>query len=142
MVRSHGECKTRRHHQRAYRHLAGFAPGPLFLEDEMNLRKLDALVATHIMDLGPTEEKVWRGRKDYYLKSDTAFVAVPMYTRTIGAAWDVVEKLRDDDFSLEENGTHWKVSFGVHWAGSISVTQAICIAALRAKGIDVSEWEK
>lgn len=118
----------------------------------MNLRKLDALVAEHIMDLGPTEEKVWRGRKDYYLKSDTAFVAVPMYTRTIGAAWDVVEKV-DGLWTID--GQHhigWTASLvessmrearyqNPFTASAETAPIAICLCALKSKGIDVSEWE-
>jgi hypothetical protein len=45
-------------------------------------------------------------------------------------AWEVVEKLRDDNFSIEENGTHWKARFGGKWRGAETAPHAICLAAL------------
>lgn len=68
-------------------------------------------------------------------------ISFPEFSTDIAAAWGVVEKLRDDNFSIEENGTHWKVRFGPEWAGALTAPLAICIASLRSKGINVNEWE-
>lgn len=58
---------------------------------------------------------------------------IPKYSSEIEHAWQVVEKLRDDNFSIEENGTHWKARFGTHWRGAENAPHAICLAALEAK---------
>lgn len=61
------------------------------------------------------------------------YVPYKGYSTDISAAWEVVEKFRDDDnFSIAMHGTHWKVHFGAAWDGAETAAHAICLAALRA----------
>jgi hypothetical protein len=55
----------------------------------------------------------------------------------IDHGWEVVEKLRDDNFSIEEHGTHWKVRFGGKWRGALTAPHAICLAALMVVGVEL-----
>jgi hypothetical protein len=73
----------------------------------------------------------------------TAFVEVrefPPYSSDLGAAWGVVERLSGSVHSLhvrcEKN--RWIAAFGDSPAATaLSAPVAICLAALRARGIDV-----
>jgi hypothetical protein len=124
-------------------------------------RELDALIA----------EKVMGHRVDFEPeKIDNLFMVldskmppieikdikpVPHYSTKIEADWEIVEKLGDDNFSLEKHGTHWEVRFGTAWAVALTAPLAICMAAIRAvdannkfdleqrhKGIVVTEVER
>lgn len=91
-------------------------------------RDLDALIG----------EKLFGRKSDYFkyawgtcLCFEDNRSDVPHYSTDIKAAWEVIDNFRDDNFSIQENGTHWKVYFGTQWAGSESAPHAICLAALR-----------
>lgn len=108
-------------------------------------RELDALIAEKVMGAswqemgpnpfistpnGPLIQYAWKIDENYYLDKED----FPHYSTNIGLAWQVVEKISDDDFSIEQNGTHWKVHFGIHWTGSVSAPHAICLASLKVVG--------
>lgn len=124
----------------------------------MNLRKIDALVAEHVMG--------WEGVKYLALDNGHKIIQgfhpdleiVPHYSSDIAAAWSVVEKMAGDDLMPDEQRFSCTVghgSSGVTWATferrvyagepdefhhEGPVPLAICLAALKAKGVDpVSE---
>lgn len=67
----------------------------------------------------------------------------PPYSTSISAAFEVVEKMRGDGFVLriENPVMNWRVTFilGTAWIAweSDSLPEAICLAALKAKGVEV-----
>lgn len=96
----------------------------------MTNREIDALVAEKVMGFRRPSEKS--------ISAMLPFNTWPRhYSTSIADAWTVVEKIRDDNFNLEEHGTHWKAHFGSEWAGDESAPRAICIAALRSVGVEV-----
>jgi hypothetical protein len=68
------------------------------------------------------------------------------YSSDLSRAWEVVELLCSDAeaFQMRRNNGHWVAAFGKHpEALSRSAPVAICVAALRARGIEaelVAEW--
>lgn len=117
----------------------------------MDLCKLDTLIAIQVMGwtlcnvaiypkCGWYENEEWTGLWEITSASRECPGFSP--STEIESAWKVVEKIRDDNFSLEEHGTHWKARFGTHWRGAVTAPLAICLVALDIKGIDTSEWEK
>jgi hypothetical protein len=80
-----------------------------------------------------------------------AYGRVPHYTTDIAAAWEVVEQFKADGvwFSIESNAVEWEadirtvvndddeqvIRLGVGYA--MTAPEAICIAALRACGVEV-----
>lgn len=129
----------------------------------MDLRKLDALVAEKVMGWVRLERqeqlegKTWNGElftveqfRSLYsmdiawlVNGELSLQSHPYYSTDIAAAWDIMAQMQaTHEFSIEQKGSGWKAHFDADWAGSESAPLAICLAALRAKGIDVSEWEK
>ena len=119
-----------------------------------DLRKLDALIAEHVMGLG---KPVLNKQHGWIIDEGDSIIIVSRYSFAIGAAWEVVEKLRTFGQNIEiktrKDGTYWHVSvidekdpFKAHEIGAFEnrwdIETMICLAALKAKGIDVSEWEK
>lgn len=141
--------------------------------NEMSPRRRDALVAEYIMGA-----MWWRssttGRRALFIeqppewfteKADgteplvgdwNTYGGFPAYTTDIAAAWEVVEKVHDDEFWLKlthrthyyetgEDAPMWDAWFrcvragirGDHVAKRATAPEAICLAALRAKGVDV-----
>jgi hypothetical protein len=120
----------------------------------MNLRKIDALVAEHVMGWvvyfsdGEFVEKDgtpihdWRGREGESSYRDF----VPPYSTDIAAAWEVVKKLEDYDPMIFQYGVPdtpkgwlWFCDFEGTSATHENVATAICLAALQAKGIKIEE---
>jgi hypothetical protein len=68
------------------------------------------------------------------------------YSSDLNCAWEVVEQLSSDadSFRVRRENGHWVAAFGEHpETVSRSAPVAICLAALRARGIDVelaTEW--
>lgn len=104
-------------------------------------RKIDALIAEHVMGF-----KIYEDHTMNKPCVDTLF-NIPNYSTDISAAWGVVEKVgciragesTVDCFSLN----HWPEGYEVEW-GFEPVTaktapMAICLAALKAKGVEVSD---
>lgn len=109
----------------------------------MDLRKLDSLVAEHVMGFNNIGKRDIPGSETYQM------FEYQKYSTDIAAAWDVVEKLRLDAIWLQikPNIFGFKIDCcpvpGVKIeTAADNAPLAICLAALKAKGIDVSEWEK
>lgn len=108
----------------------------------MTNREIDALIAAKVMGL--CHEEMW-GIMDY--REDGSPVLMPdfpPYSSDIAAAWQVVEKLRDEGlhscvFQYADN-LHWSAQFDEHELDVIrapivkadTAPMAICLAALKA----------
>lgn len=117
----------------------------------MDLRKLDTLVAEKVMGWNQLEHMglkriIW---KPGYSDDVAWFNDPPRYSTDIAAAWEVFEasekEWRMDIISRDsDNRDGWIVgSYDPDRVISKGRTAplAICLAALKAKGVDVSEWE-
>lgn len=90
-------------------------------------RELDLLVAEKIFGWSPSQVY----DKHSYLS----------YSTDISAAWEVVEKVKSEysvtiDTCLEHEGK-WLCTFAYHQVEGDSAPHAICLAALKAKGVEV-----
>lgn len=124
----------------------------------IDLRKIDALVATHLLAFerielvhsshGSTRTFTWRDPVQKELYDDES---LPRFTVDIAAAWEVVEKLRSkgctmDLFDTPDHG--WQAAFDTDPCGDHEETVcggfgptvpiAICLGALKAAGIEVT----
>jgi hypothetical protein len=112
-----------------------------------DLRRIDALVAEHVMghdfvyiDLNVTPRiAVDDG-------TDEGHEEMPYYSSDIAAAWEVVERLKMYEPEISWNDEHqgWSVSLwkfsAIRSQCGVSAETApltICLAALKAKGVDV-----
>lgn len=114
-------------------------------------RELDALIAEKVMGLRIEH------REPYWTHSDPHQLPIPTYSTSIADAWEVVEKLRSDDFNAtveccpeshdlgdgeqcyadffcgDSNGPHKPgTKHGQAWAAT--APHAICLAALATVG--------
>ena len=127
-------------------------------------REIDALVAEHVMGLDEVGTSVgFEGsrlryvssiRKVIKLASETeeikTMTLVPDYSTDISAAWEVVEKIgvvktsesSTDLFDISRYPEGYEVAFGFTNATHKSAPMAICLAALKAKGIEIPKGEK
>jgi hypothetical protein len=127
------------------------------------LRELDALIAEHVTCESPetywedshgffhfgTEQEARDAIQDRYLQNflpdvdwtATLIQKVEMhrpYSTELHAAWQVVEKLAANPLHMSREQGRWSASFGSRQvAVSRSAPVAICLAALRSKGIEV-----
>lgn len=114
--------------------------------DQMTSRERDALVAETVME---TPRHLIFGT-NYELGSGADFDIVnyaPQYTTDISAAWEVAEKMRENGFWYfigSGSKEHGKivVEFRPQGEDGVAVVmddvpEAICLAALRAKGVEV-----
>ncbi len=68
---------------------------------------------------------------------------VKPYSTDITAAWEVVEKVKDWNFSLYRDYSFWVCELAslyespLHLARSQTAAHAICLAALKAEGFDL-----
>lgn len=118
----------------------------------MDLRKLDALVAEKVMgwsNAGPPENPLivppldheairnhWAAEWDEHGCPHW----MPRYSSDISAAWEVVEAMGGHhNFFLQSSHDQWSCSFdgGPEVHDVQEVTLAICLAALKAKGIEL-----
>lgn len=111
-------------------------------------RKLDALIAEKVMGY---PDKLKADKYDnVYRKSGDSWIAtaIPNYSTEIAAAWEVVEKMRLQgfftsvtDLSLDSGIEDWSWSFvdiktgSRRYNGRGTAPHAICLAALKAKGV-------
>lgn len=122
-----------------------------------DLRAIDALVAEHIMGLEVLDATACtRDGDDPWLLKPPAFGKLPHYSSDIAAAWQVVEKLNlqgDIDYinvgigpklnKYETEIAHLPNEYSM--AGRSILVEAdtaplaTCLAALKAKGIEVPE---
>jgi hypothetical protein len=64
------------------------------------------------------------------------------YSSSLLAAWEVVERMRVSPIQLRRDGPEWVAAFGeAPEMRSSSVALTICLAALRARGVDVAFGE-
>lgn len=121
----------------------------------MNLREIDALVAEKVM--GHTVEPRLPGLSGEYW-DDTDGGIVSDYSSDIAAAWQVVEKFVEQvkadrnmeiSFVMGFDGSHWEAGIWkhdewylggggyVHEIKADTAPLAICLAALKAVGVEV-----
>lgn len=122
-------------------------------------RKIDALVAEHVMGLEvksvikefiteggfsdePKKELFREKVEDFIVSDGPIYVDCPHYSTDISAAWLVVEKLNNEGYRIFiDNGNKWMCQFIVpdKWSTQHpedTAPMAICLAALKAKGVD------
>lgn len=125
----------------------------LIAQDPRDLRKIDALVAEHVMGLEKPREELadlWDSGKVWICPETTCPERLPYYSSSIAAAWEVVEQLSATwVFQLTyrwpgEHGSEARFSFvGEGLAKDDAYTDAdtasvaICIAAPKTRGITV-----
>jgi len=111
----------------------------------VDLRKIDALIAEHVMD----RDVEWRYITEQHNDEEPIKWSVPMldgwecphYSTDISAAWEVVEKYKEYFCVSRVGDKKWMaVLTGDEWdevkAGSAPLV--ICLAALKVEGIDAS----
>jgi hypothetical protein len=129
-------------------------------------RELDALIAKKVMDWEDNWEKpngrafpdMW-GTMDFDKNGPIRVPNFPCYSDDIASAWEVVEKMRTFSdtlsyaFVLQDNSEHrgkgeWLARFDqyeattddlttVEWWSGATAPLAICLAALKAVGVEV-----
>jgi hypothetical protein len=113
--------------------------------DALPARERDALVAEHVMGWRVVRSEGDRMHGDdglrFYATRDIVWRR-PYFTVDIGAAWIVVEEMKEGDAGIRignlMNGG-WRGAFSTivesHEADADSAPGAICLAALAAKGV-------
>lgn len=115
--------------------------------DSDQLRKIDALVAEKVIGwtIKPGQIGTSHSTAGHFIAPED----VPEYSTDIAAAWDVVEAWKGDGSLCEivlsrcesHVSTGWRARFGeseASWeADAPTAPLAICLAALKAKGVDV-----
>lgn len=96
----------------------------------MYLRKIDVLVAEHVFHY--TQEVGYSNTPKVWVNELGLDINLPHYSTNIKASWEVVKKV-GTPWMLEE-GRAW---FGDHYAEADTTELAICLAALKAKGVEV-----
>lgn len=107
-----------------------------------DLCKIDALIAEHVMGVGKM-----RGTFVTDIDQETRTLTLatrleyPRYSASIEAAWEVVEKLNAEGFwfnlSTCDDRTFTADFSGDSREYSASAPYVICLAALKAKGVEV-----
>jgi hypothetical protein len=106
-------------------------------------REMDALVATEVMKQAVVQGAncMWEcgsetgpGLTHTYRATTGFYDPVPLYSTSISAAWEVVEKMRHLDPMVSWDDPKWEVSFSDVWAIADTAPHAICLAALKAVG--------
>lgn len=99
--------------------------------------ELDLLVAEKVMGLSPYKSF---GDYRYEHNSNLRDSILPRYSTDIAAAWKVVEEFyRDNLFEINWNHAtkKWHASINEHTKASDTAPHAICLAALKCKGVEV-----
>jgi len=110
---------------------------------EMDARERDALVAEKVMGWEPSLLKHLRYHGDPKIRS-----RLPRFTTEIGPAWEVVKKMEAEGWGWTADrrsraGEPFQYPFrfhrgtDIHRADCADVRESICLAALRAKGVEV-----
>lgn len=114
-------------------------------------RELDALVAEKVMGwVRPAMDSPYIVDDPIHGKLAYLSGEIPHYSADIAAAWEIIEKLRGGyHVTLESFGSHWRCDISVITASVASGTKgngqgradtapmAICLAALKAKGVTI-----
>jgi len=114
-------------------------------------RKIDRLVAENVMGWELTYYTTTDEPKLEGIKADGKMDEVPNYSTNIADAWQVVEKLidKDYDFSIYNHNKEFNVEINIveddkhlwFYGEADSAPLAICLAALKAVGVEVEEME-
>ena len=121
----------------------------------MTDRELDALVAEHVMELGEIRTGMLSGNN--YYTNDHGRQCIPRYSTSIASAWEVVENCAPGGIvhikkhsEVMQNLSGPKglmyaacvtLDYGNHYkACADTAPKAICLAALKACGVEVDEW--
>jgi hypothetical protein len=124
----------------------------------MNLRKIDRLVAEKVLKQETRIKWVVTQKKYEYkfynVNGDEIWLPLPKYSTDIKDAWQVVEKLRDryvyidltnnDDLyccELMEQDWENESRYFTYYADAETAPLAICLAALKAVGVEVEVTE-
>lgn len=109
-------------------------------------RKIDVLIAEHVMGLEVCESPpVAPCYVDYGVGVDGVDGWLPHYSTNIAAAWEVVERFHSAgirvDTGLDGKGNRYRVRIITRNITQRAKTapMAICLAALKAKGIEVED---
>lgn len=115
---------------------------PQYDWSKMTARERDVLVWTKVFGCSEPE---WRDGEPYY--SDLASVTIPNYSTDISAAWEVLRKFHFYNIQCGQEEFSGKKIYAVDlysdvWerlgsAIALNEVDAICKAALRAKGVGV-----
>lgn len=108
-------------------------------------RELDLLIAEKVMGYDPIENMVYDAQPP--ISVVPPWRPLPYYSTDIAAAWEVVEKMREESvYSFIDNtqspgGKYFcsmvTIDKGMAGARAATAPHAICLAALRAKGVEV-----
>lgn len=110
---------------------------------------LDALIAEKVMDFKYVHAfEFEHGGKSQHgiIMTENSTYFLPPYSTDISAAWKVVEKMQKNDWAIildnmQDYLGNWQAHFEkdkfVETAESESVPHAICLAALKAVGVEI-----
>ena len=113
---------------------------------EMDARERHALVAEKVMGW---HEGMTRDEWPHWFSDEdgAAHMRAPSYTTEIGPAWQVVEKMEAEGFDYYigndevsfDRGDHMEPDYrcGGAFYDSGKTPESICLAALRAKGVEI-----
>jgi hypothetical protein len=127
-------------------------------------RELDTIVAERVMgwincgQLGNEWGGQWGGCPPYWSQYGDRCLLIPSYSTDIAAAWLVVEKLRTEGLHLQMNDTlsAYRARFftvastvkwdqesadGAYYQFASTPAHAICLAALKALGVEIEQSE-
>lgn len=111
-----------------------------------DLRALDALVAERLFGWELDPDRRYGMPPGYHDKRNRP--RVRDYSSKIADGWTVVERMRSHGamgYSVELVSFNpvggWDAVFGIHSANHVSAPVAICLCALRSKGVDVELQE-
>jgi hypothetical protein len=97
-------------------------------------RELDLIVAEKVMGLTTMPE---RGCEGPWYFTENRWCALPFYSQNISAAWEVVEKMKEDFCISLIKDLGYSADFGGWLSDADTAPHAICLAALKAKGVEV-----
>jgi Phage ABA sandwich domain len=121
----------------------------------MNLREIDLLVAEKVMGWEEVKENdfIKRPDVDFIGKApdrfcEDAWSILPNYSTDISDVWEVVENFKDKGFLFTLKNTvggeytfsltDWNGMCSTYTASSVTAPLAICLAALKAVGVEVN----
>lgn len=119
----------------------GLGKHPFFVSPDCGCEDLDKTDPFELGDGGPHP---WRDLPRFHGHAALCPEFVPLYSTDIAAAWSVVERMRElgwrlnlDDFCFRYTAL-FSNSAGDHASahGSLTAPYAICLAALRAVGVE------
>lgn len=103
-------------------------------------RKIDALVAEHVMGWARIPNSKGRFMKWYGPLKKNKYPNPQPYSTDIAAAWQVVEKMGHIGLNWEPLvSSKWDCVFERTSTVAKTAPMAICLAALKAKGIQVDD---